>query len=109
MRVNLFAYLNTAPTLDEMSALLASLGLAYRHTLPADERWRYPMHSFGGEGLRVVYHAGDPLQGEAVIDSMCSDEDQHAQTTLQRVLAAVIHHYGGQICDPSVTHRGAVL
>jgi hypothetical protein len=109
MSINLFAYLNTAPSLEEMSALLAALGLVYRHTLPADERWCYPMHIFGGEGLRIVYHAGDPLQGDAIVDSMFGREDQHAHTTLQLVLATVIRHYGGQICDPSVTYRGALL
>lgn len=109
MSVNLFAYLNTAPALEELSVLLTALGLVYRHTLPADERWCYPMHIFGGEGLRVVYHAGDPLQGEAIVDGMFSREDQHARSALQLVLTTVIQHYGGQICDPSVTHRGAVL
>jgi hypothetical protein len=109
MSINLFAYLNMAPSLEEMSASLESLGLVYRHTLPADDRWSYPMHIFGREGLRVVYHAGDPLQGEAVVDSMIGREDQQARMTLQLVLATVIRHYGGRICDPRVSHRGALL
>ena len=61
MSINLFAYLETAPSLDDMRASLASLGVVYRHTLPPDDRWGYSMHVFGREGLRVVYHAGDPL------------------------------------------------
>lgn len=109
MSINLFAYLETAPSLDEMRDALATLGLVYRHTLPADERWAYPMHVFGCESLRVVYHAGDPLQGEAVIDSVIAIEDQQALTLIQLVLAAVVRHYGGTIYDPRMLRRGALL
>ena len=109
MSINLFAYLDTAPSLEEMSASLEGLGLVYRHTLPADDRWSYPMHIFGREELRVVYHAGDPHQGEAVVDSMIGQEDQQGRMTLQIVLAAIIRRYGGRICDPRIAHRGAVL
>jgi hypothetical protein len=109
MSINLFAYLDTAPSLEEMSASLAALGLVYRHTLPADDRWSYPMHVFGRDGLRVVYHAGDPLQGESVVDSMIGRDDQHARATVQLVLAAIVRHYGGTIYDPKMTHRGAVF
>jgi hypothetical protein len=109
MSINLFAYLDTAPSLEEMRASLASLGLVYRHTLPADDRWGYPMHVFGRGNLRVVYHAGDPLQGESVVDSMIVREDQQAHTTIQLVLTAIIRHYGGTICDPRVARRGAII
>ena len=109
MSINLFAYLDTAPSLEAMRASLASFGLVYRHTLPADDRWDYPMHVFGREGLRVVYHAGDPLQGEAVVDSTIDRDGQQARATVQLVLAAVVRHYGGTIYDPRVSHRGAIL
>lgn len=109
MSANLFAYLDTAPSLEEMSAALESFGLVYRHTLPADDRWDYPMHIFGRERLRVVYHAGDPLQGEAVVDSMIGREDQQSHMMLQLVLTAIVRRYGGRICDPQIAHRGAVL
>ena len=109
MSMNLFAYLETAPSLEEMRASLGTLGVVYRHTLPPDDRWGYPMHVFGREGLRVVYHAGDPLQGEAVVDSMALRDDQDARVTLQLVLSVVVRHYGGTIYDPMLAGRGAVL
>lgn len=109
MSINLFAYLDTAPSLEEMRDSLASLGLVYRHTLPADDRWDYPMHVFGRENLRVVYHAGDPLQGEAVVDSMIVRDDQQAHATVRLVLAAVVRHYGGTIYDPRTARRGVII
>ena len=109
MSISLFAYLDSAPSLEEIRASLAPLGVIYRHTLPPDDRWGYPMHVFGGDGLRVVYHAGDPLQGEAVVDSMAGREDQQARVTLQLVLSAVVRRYGGTIYDPLLAGRGAVL
>jgi len=109
MSINLFAYLDVAPSLEEMRSALAPLGLIYRHTLPADDRWSYPMHVFGREGLRVVYHAGDPHQGEAVVDSMIGQDDQQAQATVQIVMTTVVRRYGGTICDPRYSHRGAFI
>jgi hypothetical protein len=109
MSTNLFAYLEATPSLDEIRAALASQGLVYRHTLPADDRWGYPMHVFGREDLRVVYHAGDPLRGEAVVDSMSTRDGPQAQATVQLVLAMLVRHYGGMICDPRVMGRDAVL
>jgi hypothetical protein len=109
MGTNLFAYLDTAPSLDEMRASLAPLGVVYRHTLPPDDRWGYPMHVFGREGLRIVYHAGDPRSGEAVVDSMIGRDDQQAHVAAQLVLSVVVRHYGGTICDPLLVGRGAVL
>jgi hypothetical protein len=108
MSINLFAYLETAPSLEEMRDTLAPLGLVYRHTLPADDRWEYPMHVFGRADLRVVYHAGDPLCGEALVDS--TTNDTHAgQVALQMVVAVVIRHYGGTAFDPRALQRGAVF
>jgi hypothetical protein len=109
MSISLFAYLDSAPSLEEIRDSLAPLGVVYRHTLPPDERWGYPMHVFGRDGLRVVYHAGDPRQGEAVVDSTIGREDQQARVTLQLVLSAVVRRYGGTIYDPLLAGRGAVL
>lgn len=109
MSMSLFAYLDTAPSLEEIRDSLAPLGVIYRHTLPPDGRWGYPMHVFGSEGLRVVYHAGDPLRGEAVIDSTIGREDQQARVTLQLVLSAVVRRHGGTIYDPLVAGRGAII
>jgi hypothetical protein len=109
MSINLFAYLDAAPSLEEMRDTLAPLGLVYRHTLPADDRWDYPMHVFGRAELRVVYHAGDPVRHEAVVDSTVVGDTHQAQVAVQMVLAAIIRHYGGMICDPREFHRGAVL
>ena len=107
MSINLFAYLETAPSLEEMRGTLAPLGLVYRHTLPADERWEYPMHVFGRADLRVVYHAGDPLSGEALVDSTTSADTRDGQVVLQMVVAAVLRHYGGSAVDPRALQRGA--
>ena len=107
MSINLFAYLEMAPSLEEMRATLASLGLVYRHTLPADDRWEYPMHVFGCANLRVVYHAGDPQSGEALVDSATSADTYEGQVALQMVVAAVIRHYGGSAVDPRALQRGA--
>jgi hypothetical protein len=109
MSMSLFAYLDRAPSLEEIRDSLAPLGLIYRHTLPPDDRWGYPMHVFGCEGIRVVYHAGDPLQGEAVVDSTIGYADQQARVTLQLVLSVVVRRYGGTIYDPLLAGRGAVL
>ena len=109
MSISLFAYLERAPSFEEMRADLAMLGVVYRHTLPPEGRWGYPMHVFGSEGLRLVYHAGDPLQGEAIVDSMVGRDDQRACVTMQLVLSAIIRRYGGTICDPRVAGRGSIL
>ena len=106
MSISMFAYLDTAPPFEEMRAALAAFGLVYRHTLPADDRWGYPMHVFGYESLRVVYHAGDPRQGEAVVDSTIARDDQQARAIVQLVLSTIVRHYGGHIQDPRATYRG---
>jgi hypothetical protein len=109
MSMNLFAYLEMAPSLDEMRGTLNDLGLVYRHTLPADDRWDYPMHVFGRADLRVVYHAGDPLRGEAMVDSSAGHDSQQSRIAIHMILTVLVRHYGGAIHDPSEMHRGAVL
>ena len=109
MSINVFAYLDTAPSLDAMRDTLAPLGLVYRHTLPADDRWDYPMHVFGHAELRVVYHAGDPVRRESLVDSTAAEDSHQAQVAIQMVVAAVIRHYGGTAYDPRELQRGAVL
>ena len=109
MSINLFAYLDTAPSLEEMRGTLPPLGLVYRHTLPADDRWEYPMHVFGRTDLRVVYHAGDPLRGEALVDSSTTEETHQGLVAVQMVVAAVIRHYGGTALDPRELQRGAMF
>src|SRR5262245_52654760 len=107
MSITLLAYLDSTPSLDDIRTTLAAQGLVYRHTLPADDRWGYPMHVFGRDDLRVVYHAGDPLQGEAVVDSMSVREGPQAQANIQLVLAMLVRRYGGTICDPRLVRRNA--
>lgn len=109
LSMNLFAYLEAAPSFDEMRAALATYGLVYRHTLPADDRWGYPMHVFGREELRIVYHAGDPSHGEAIVDGMATSDDPHGLALVQLVLAMIVRHYGGTICDPRAIQRGAAF
>jgi hypothetical protein len=109
MSINLFAYLESAPSLEQMRRTLAPLGLVYRHTLPADDRWDYPMHVFGRAELRVVYHAGDPRHNEAMVDSSIAEDTHQAQVAVQMVLSTILRHYGGTICDPRELRRGAVL
>ncbi len=108
MSIKLFAYLDTAPSFEAMRDTLAPLGLVYRHTLPADNRWAYPMHVFGRADLRVVYHAGDPQRGEALIDSASIEETHQGQVAVQMVVAAVIRDYGGTAYDPRELQRGAM-
>lgn len=107
--LNLFAYLNTTPSLEEMRDTLATLGLVYRHTLPADDRWDYPMHVFGRVDLRVVYHAGDPHSGEALVDGSSIGDGHDAEIGMRMVLVAIVRRYGGAICDPRELQRGAVM
>ena len=109
MSLNLYAYLDVAPSLDDMRATLAGVGLVYRYTLPADSRWDYPMHVFGRGGLRVVYHAGDPQHSEAMVDSSYPQESQQSWVDIQLVLTTLVRRYGGTICDPRMIRRGAIL
>jgi hypothetical protein len=92
-----------------MRDTLTSLGLAYHHTLPADDRWNYAMHVFVGAELRLVYHAGDPARREALIDSTILQDSQETQIALQIALATIVRNYGGQVFDPHELQRGAVL
>lgn len=109
MSINLFAYLDSTPSLEEMRDTLAVHGIVYRHTLPADERWNYPMHVFGRVDLRVVYHAGDPQAGEALVDGCTESDADVAEVGMRVVLATVVRRYGGAICDPRELRRGAVV
>lgn len=109
MNMTLFAYLETAPSLEEMRATLDALGLVYRHTLPADERWDYPMHVFGRSDVRVVYHAGDPQRGEAMVDGSARHDSQQDEIAVQLIMGTVLRHYGGTLCDPREMSRDGVL
>ncbi len=109
MSITLFAYLDAAPSLEEMRATLTSLDLVYRHTLPADDRWDYPMHVVGRAEMRVVYHAGAAPRGEALVDCTIAQDTHQAYVAVHMLLSTLIRHYGGTICDPREVHRGAVL
>src|SRR5512145_659349 len=102
MSINLLAYLNSAPALEEIRTALDSFGMAYLHTLPADERWDYPMHVFARDDLRIVYHAGDPLQEEAIIDTMIRRDDACLLATAQFMLTVLVRRYGGSIYKSSL-------
>jgi hypothetical protein len=65
------------------------------------------MHVFGRADLRVVYHAGDPLRGEALVDSASTEDSHQSRVAVQMVVAAVIRHYGGSAYDPRELQRGA--
>lgn len=101
MSQSLFAYLDRAPSLDEIAAEMSHLGLQYRHTLPADERWNYPMHVFGRDDVRVVYHAGDPDRAEAVVNTTVRRGDTpDGAAQLQLVSVRVVQRWGGAVYDP---------
>jgi len=109
MTINLLAYLDTAPSLEEMRETLGLLGILYRHTLPADDRWNYPMHVFGRVNLRVVYHAGNPKAGESLVDSCSNGDLRDAEVQMRMVLGAVVRRFGGEIYDSRDLQRGAVM
>jgi hypothetical protein len=67
------------------------------------------MHVFGRTDMRVVYHAGDPLRGEALVDSTTTEDTHQGQVAVQMVVAAVIRHYGGSAHDPRELQRGAMF
>jgi hypothetical protein len=104
----MFAYLTSAPSLDDLRVALNELGLVYRHTLPADERWNYPMHVFGGEEVRLVYHAGNAVAGEAIIDTSVRRGDAQNNPLVHLILRSLVRRYGGIIHDPQVAGRGSV-
>lgn len=108
MSAKLFVYLESCPSLDEMRRALGILGLNYKHTLPADERWSYPMHVFGCDDLRIVYHAGDPASGEAVIDTSAIRSGDSAAVRLQLVASSLARRFGGTVYDPHSHSRGAM-
>ena len=109
MSQSLFAYLDEAPSLDEIAAELSHLGLCYRHTLPADDRWDYPMHVFGLGDLRVVYHAGDPDASKAIVDTTVRRGDTDAGAAQLRLIAMrVVQRWGGEVYDPQLRQRLAL-
>ena len=108
MSRTLFAYLTSTPSLEEMDATLDALGIPYHHTLPADERWNYPMHIFERAGVRLVYHAGDAAAGEAMINTSIASDDASADTLVQHTLDQLVDRFGGIIHDPAVGGRGSV-
>ncbi len=106
MSQSLSAYLDEAPSLDEISAELVHLGLCYRHTLPADGRWRYPLHVFGVGDLRVVYHQGDPGASKAVVSTTVRRGDTPVGATQLRLVSVrVIKRWGGEVYDPQARRR----
>ncbi len=106
MSQSLSAYLDEAPSLDELAAELTQLGLHYRHTLPPTERWQYPLHVFGVGDLRVVYHAGDPDASKAVINTTVRRGDTSIGATQIRLVSTrVIKRWGGEVYDPQIKRR----
>ena len=101
MSQSLFAYLDQAPSLDEIAAELDHLGLCYRHTLPPDNRWKYPMHVFGRDDLRVVYHEGDPDASKAVVNTTVRRGDTSVGAAQLRLISLhVVQRWGGEVYDP---------
>lgn len=106
MSQSLFAYLDQAPSLDEIAAELTHLGLCYRHTLPPDERWNYPMHVFGLDDLRVVYHEGDPDSSKAVVNATVRRGDTSVGAAQLRLISVrVVQRWGGEVYDPQIKRR----
>ena len=106
MSQSLSAYLDEAPSLDEISAELLHLGLSYRHTLPADDRWRYPLHVFGVGDLRVVYYQGDPGASKAMVSTTVRRGDTPiGAIQLRLVSTRVVKRWGGEVYDPQSKRR----
>ncbi len=106
MSQSLSAYLDEAPSLDELAAELTLLGLHYRHTLPPRERWQYPLHVFGIGDLRVVYHEGDPDASKAVVNTTVRRGDTSiGATQLRLVSTRVVNRWGGEVYDPQIKRR----
>ena len=106
MSQSLFTYLDQAPSFDEIAAELNHLGLCYRHTLPADDRWDYPMHVFGLDDLRVVYHEGDPNASKAIVDTTVRRGDTAVGAAQLRLIATrLVQRWGGEVYDPQLKRR----
>lgn len=106
MSQSLAAYLDHAPSLDEISAVLTHLGLHYRHTLAPDGTWRYPLHVFGIGDLRVVYHEGDPDASKAVVSTTVRRGDTPAGAAQLRLVSShVVRRWGGEVYDPQIRRR----
>ena len=106
MSQSLSAYLDEAPSLDELASELNHLGLHYRHTLPPTERWQYPLHVFGIGDLRVVYQEGDPEASKAVINTTVRRGDTSVGATQLRLVSTrVVKRWGGEVYDPQIKRR----
>ena len=106
MSQSLFAYLDHAPTLDEIAAEMEHLGLDYRHSLPPDERWNYPLHVFGGDDLRVVYSQGDPDSSKAVVNTTVRRGDTPTGAVQLRLISGrVVQRWGGEVYDPQIKRK----
>jgi hypothetical protein len=108
MSQSLFAYLDNAPSFDEFAAELLRLGLQYRHTLPPDQRWRYPLHVFGLGDLRVVYYEGSPAASKAVVNTTVRRGDTSIGAAQLRLISQrVVKRWGGEVYDPQIRRRVA--
>lgn len=106
MSQSLFAYLDHAPSLDEIAAEMAHLGLDYRHSLPPGGRWDYPLHVFGRDDLRVVYHEGDPDSSKALVNTTVRRGDTSVGATQLRLISGrVVQRWGGEVYDPQIKRK----
>jgi hypothetical protein len=106
MSQSLFAYLDYAPSLDEIAAEMARLGLDYRHSLPPEGHWNYPLHVFGSDDLRVVYSEGDPDASKAVVNTTVRRGDTSVGATQLRLVSGrVVQRWGGEVYDPQIKRK----
>lgn len=106
MSQSLSAYLDHAPSLDEIAAELEHMGLNYRHTLPPDGHWSYPLHVFGRDDLRVVYSEGDPDASKAVVNTTVRRGDTPVGATQLRLISGrVVQRWGGEVYDPQIKRK----
>jgi hypothetical protein len=106
MSQSLSAYLDQAPSLDEIVVEMHHLGLHYRHTLAPDGRWQYPLHVFGIGDLRVVYHEGDPDASKAVVNATVRRGDTPVGVAQLRLISRhVVRRWGGEVYDPQIRRR----
>ena len=106
MSQSLSAYLDQAPSFDEIAAELTHLGLQYRHTLAPAGHWQYPLHVFGIGDLRVVYHEGDPNASKAVVSTTVRRGDTSVGAAQLRLVSTrVVRRWGGEVYDPQIRRR----
>jgi hypothetical protein len=97
MSARISILLETCPNLVEMQQALATLGLRYKHSLPADERWPYPMHIFGCGDIRLTYSEGDPRLDEAIVEGSLAAGGAAAEVRLRLLFATLCRRFGGSI------------